>query len=115
MKTTSKFYNSINALTALGTNVTMFKDFRRLKFLFPCPKLDKSQLPFLAFKVFFTAEFLRFYGPRRERKDLFHDRKRIFLAGQPMEITSGKDVAILPAREFSHVTESLIKIESGVN
>ena len=32
-----------------------------------------------------------------------------------MEITSGKDVAILPAREFSHVTESLIKIESGVN
>ena len=33
VKTTTKFYYLINALTDLGTNKTMFKDFRRLKFL----------------------------------------------------------------------------------
>ena len=38
VKTTTKFYNSINALTGLGNNMTMFKDFRRLKFLFSLSK-----------------------------------------------------------------------------
>ena len=32
VKTTTKFYNSIKALTDLGNNMTMFKDFGRLKF-----------------------------------------------------------------------------------
>ena len=55
---------------------------------------------------------MRFYGPRRETKDLFHGQK-YFLAGQPREITSWQDVPILPAREFSRITESFIKIKRG--
>ena len=48
---------------------------------FSCPKKGKSQFPFFAFQGIITVEFLRFYGPRRERKDLFHGQMRIFSCG----------------------------------
>ena len=39
-------------------------------------------------------------------------KREFLLAGQRREITSGQDVAIFPAREFSHIIESLkIKTE----
>ena len=78
VKTTTKFYNLLDALTDLGNNMTMFKDFQRLKFLyFPCPKIGKSE--------FSNSRF----GLRRVRKDLFHGQREFFLLGQPWEITSG--------------------------
>ena len=42
-------------------------------------------------------------------------KREFFLAGQQREITSGQDVAIFPAREFSHIIESLkIKTEPDI-
>ena len=64
VKTTTKFYYLINALTDLGTNKTMFKDSRRLKFLFPLSK--NRQIPVA---VLDSDEW---------GKELFHGQKRIF-------------------------------------
>ena len=102
----------MNALKQLGTSKTMNKDFRPLKFLFSQSKNREIPVPvfFFAFQGFRTTEFVRFYGPRQETKDLFHGQKH-FLAGQPREITSWQDLPILPAREFSRITESCIKIK----
>ena len=64
---------------------------------------------------------MRFYGPRRETKGLYHGQNK-FLEGQPREITSGQDGPILPAQVanqdrgftlFSRITENLIKIKRG--
>ena len=48
---------------------------------FSCPKRTNPSSLFCAFQGIITVEFLRFYGPRRERKDLFHGQKRIFSCG----------------------------------
>ena len=64
VKTTTTFYCLINALTDVGTNKTMFKDSRRLKFLFPLSK--NRQIPVA---VLDSDEW---------GKELFHGQKRIF-------------------------------------
>ena len=76
-------FDKINALRDLGSNKTMNKDFRRLKFFY--------------FQGFPATEFVRFYGPTRETKDLFHGQKN-FLEGQPREIMSGQGGPIFPAQ-----------------
>ena len=60
VKTTSKFYNSINALTALGTNVTMFKDFRRLKFLLSLSKTRQIPVAVFCLQGFFYCRIFAF-------------------------------------------------------
>ena len=60
-KLQQKFYYLINALTDLGTNKTMFKDFWRLKFLFSLSKNRQIPVSFFALQGFLTAECLRFY------------------------------------------------------
>ena len=79
---------------------------------FPCWKIGKSQFPFFAFQGFLTAECLRFYWPRRERKGYFMVKRDFFFSRDNLgksRASQDRIQFILPAREFSRRTESLIK------
>ena len=93
VKTTTKFYYSINALTDLGTSKTMFKDFRRLKFLFSLSK--NRQIPVACF------------GLRRARKGFVSwSKENFFLQDNRGKSRDGK---ICP----SCLLESPIRIEDS--
>ena len=112
VKTTTKFYNWINALKDLGTNMTMFNDFRRLKFLLSLSKNRQIPVPVFCLPRLSYCLMFAFLLTQTREEGLFHGQKRFFsLAGQPREIQASQDRirCILPAREFSRITESLIK------
>ena len=89
VKTTTKFFNWINALKDSGTNLTMFMDFRRLKFLVSLSKNRQIPVPVFCLPRLSYCRMFAFLLTQTREEGLFHGQKRFFfLAGELREITS---------------------------
>ena len=87
VKTTTKFFNWINALKDSGTNMTMFKDFRRLKFLLSLSKNRQIPVPVFFLPRLSYCRMFAFLVTQTREEGLFHGQKRFFssrtTAGNP--------------------------------
>ena len=87
VKSTKKFYNLINALTAL---VRQYTDFRRLKFLFSLSKNRQIPVPvFCLPSLSYWRIFAFLWTQTREDGFISWSIENFFPAELPREITSG--------------------------
>ena len=86
-KVLKKFYNLINALTAL---VRQYTDFRRLKFIFSLPKNRQIPVPVVCLpSLSYCRIFAFLWTQTREEGYISWSKENFFPAELPREITSG--------------------------